>query len=222
MSTYVLMRVLESAPGRYDLGMRLLSFGRIETAYDRLASRIEPGQRVLDVGTGTGALALRAARRGARVKAIDVSAPMLEIAARRLREAGLEQRVELAEMGVAELDHEPAASYDAVLCGLCLSELSTDERAWTLRQAARLLGPGGRLLVVDEVAARGRGARALRALLRAPLAALTYLVTQQTSHAVPDLVEGVEAAGLRVVSQQTAGPGGLVILEARRPGPEAP
>ena len=72
MSTYVLMRILESAPRRYDLGMRLLTLGRLEGAYDRLASQVEAGQDVLDLGCGTGALALRAARRGARVKAVDV------------------------------------------------------------------------------------------------------------------------------------------------------
>jgi len=59
MSTYVLMRVLESAPRRYDLGIRLLTLGRVDRAYDRLASQIESGQRVLDLGCGTGALAVR-------------------------------------------------------------------------------------------------------------------------------------------------------------------
>ncbi|HKJ24143.1 MAG TPA: methyltransferase domain-containing protein, partial [Myxococcota bacterium] len=84
MSTYVLMRILESAPHRYDFGMRLLTLGGVGRAYDRLAARVEEGQRVLDVGCGTGALTLRMARRGARVKAIDVSAEMLEMAAQRV------------------------------------------------------------------------------------------------------------------------------------------
>lgn len=76
------MRILESAPDRYDEGMRILTLGRIDRAYERLASHVEPGARVLDIGCGTGALTLRAARRGARVKGIDVDAAMLEIAAR--------------------------------------------------------------------------------------------------------------------------------------------
>ena len=64
--TYVLMRILESAPRRYDLGICLLSLGRLARAYDRLANRIEPGQHVLDLGCGTGVLTLRAAPRGAK------------------------------------------------------------------------------------------------------------------------------------------------------------
>ena len=50
MSATVLMRVLESAPSRYDLGIRLLTLGQVEQAYDRLAAHVQAGQRVLDVG----------------------------------------------------------------------------------------------------------------------------------------------------------------------------
>jgi len=57
------MRILESAPSRYDKGLRILTMGRLDDAYDRLTSGIEQGQRVLDLGCGTGALTLRAARK---------------------------------------------------------------------------------------------------------------------------------------------------------------
>lgn len=80
MPTYVLMKVLESAPNRYDRGIRILTLGELDEAYDRLTSHIKPGQIVLDVGCGTGALTVRAAMRGARVKGIDVNPQMLEIA----------------------------------------------------------------------------------------------------------------------------------------------
>ena len=103
MSTYVLMRILESAPDRYDQGMRILTLGRIDRAYDRLASRVEEGTRILDIGCGTGALTVRAAQRGARVKGIDVNAAMLEIAARRAREEELVASVELAPFVIASV-----------------------------------------------------------------------------------------------------------------------
>ncbi len=97
----MLTRVLESAPDRYDVGICALTLGSLGRAYDRLATAIGAGQRVLDLGCGTGALALRAARRGAHVKGIDVSVRMLEIAARRVRRAGLAGFVELCEMALA-------------------------------------------------------------------------------------------------------------------------
>jgi demethylmenaquinone methyltransferase/2-methoxy-6-polyprenyl-1,4-benzoquinol methylase len=217
VSTYVLMRVLESAPHRYDLGMRLLTLGSVGRAYDRLAAHVHDGQQVLDVGCGTGALALRMAKRGARVKAIDVSAGMLEMAAQRAREAGLEERVTLVEMGVAELDGEAAGSYDVVTSGLCLSELSDDEIAYVLGQARRVLVPGGLLLVADEVTPHRVVWRALRWLVRAPFVALAWLVTQQTSRAVADLEERIAAAGFEVVSRLRSGLGDFAEIVARAP-----
>lgn len=221
MSTYVLMRILESAPHRYDFGMRLLTLGGVGRAYDRLAVRVQEGQRVLDVGCGTGALALRMARRGAHVKGIDVSAEMLELAAQHARDAGLAERIALAEVGVAELDGEAAESYDAVTSGLCLSELSDDEIAYTLDQARRVLVPGGFLLLADEVTPRSVLARLVRGLLRAPLVALTWLLTQQTSHAVADLAERVHAAGFELLSQRRSGLGDFVEIVARAPAEAA-
>lgn len=217
MSTYVLMRILESAPRRYELGIRLLTLGRVGRACDRLASHVKEGQRVLDLGCGPGALSLRAARRGARVKAIDVNPAMLEIAAERIREAGLGQSVELVEMGVAELDRETPESFDAVTSGLCLSELSEDELRYTLEQAERILTPGGLLIVADEVVPVGLAARLLHALVRAPLAALTYLVTQQTTHPIEGLGEKITDTGLSIVSARTGGLQSFVELVAEKP-----
>ena len=73
MSTYVLMRILESAPSRYDLGIRLLTLGKLDPVYDRLVLNIQHGQKVLDIGCGTGALTCLAAQRGAQVTGIDIN-----------------------------------------------------------------------------------------------------------------------------------------------------
>lgn len=222
MSTYVLMRILESAPHRYELGIRLLTFGSVGRAYEELVRHIEPGQRVLDVGCGTGALALRAARKGARVKGIDVNAEMLEMARHRAREEHLERRVELVEQGVAELDREKSESYDVVTSGLCFSELSDDELTYTLNQVARILEPGGLLLVADEVKPRALAWRALHTLVRAPLAVLTYVVTQQTTHALRGLPERLTRAGFALVSASFGGLGSFGAFVARKPGGATP
>jgi ubiquinone/menaquinone biosynthesis C-methylase UbiE len=193
----VFMRVLESTPDRYDAVMRALTLGRVERSYDRLAARLEPGWRLLDVGAGTGGLALRAAARGCQVLAIDVNAGMLAIARGKGDAAGLAGRVEWREMGVAEVDSLPAAGFDAVSAGLCLSELSADERRYFLGQALRLLRPGGLLLLADEVAAPGLAGLLLRAV-RVPLTALTWLLAGSTTRAVPDLEGLVRRTGLEI------------------------
>ncbi len=200
MSTYVLMRILESAPRRYDRGMRVLTLGRLDRTYDAVAAMIPPGERVLDIGCGTGALTVRAAERGARVTAIDVNPEMLAIARNRIEELGLSDRVTLLEKGVAELDGVPDESFDTVTAGLSLSELSPDELRWTLDQVRRVLVPGGRLLVADETRPGNVFARVLHALTRAPLVAVTYLLTQQTTKALSDLPARLSEAGLTLVS----------------------
>jgi ubiquinone/menaquinone biosynthesis C-methylase UbiE len=217
MSTYVLMRILESAPRRYDLSIRLLTFGGVDRAYDRLAARIEAGQRVLDIGCGTGALTMRAARRNAQVKGIDANAQMLEIARQRAGASDLARNVDLQEMGIAELDAEPAGSYDAVMSGLCFSELSEDEITYALSQIVRVLRPGGLLLVADEVKPPDLGRRLLHALMKAPFAALTYLVSQQTTHALEDPAEKLSRAGFSIESIRRNTLGSFVEIVARKP-----
>ncbi len=198
--------------------MRLLTLGRIQGTWDRLASLVEPGQRVLDLGCGPGPLALRAARRGARVKAIDVAPEMLEITRSAAQAAGCAARVETVEMGVAELDGEAAESYDAVLSSLCFSELSEDEQRFALEQVQRILKPGGLCLLADETRPADAAARLLYRVLRAPLVALSYLLTQQTTRPVDDLPEKLRRAGLEVESLRAGALGGLAEFVARKPG----
>lgn len=195
----------------------MLTLGRLDGVYDRLISFVGDGQRVLDVGCGTGALALRAAAKGAWVKGIDVNPQMLEIARSRARQAKLEHQVEWAEMGVAELDNEEAGSYDVVVSGLCFSELTADEISFALQQAGRVLKRGGLLLLADEVVPDDLLQRVLNAVLRIPLSVVVYLWTQDTTHAVVDLPHKVREAGFVVESTRLQNLGSLLELVARRP-----
>lgn len=190
-----MMKILESAPSRYDRGIRLLTLGKVDKAYDRLTSGIEAGHRVLDIGCGTGALTLRVAARGASVRGIDINAQMLEIAKERVAAAGLSDRVELREMGVAELESEAPESYDVVMSGLCFSELSDAEARYALKQAKRVLRPGGALLLADEATPNSVLKRFLSGLLRLPLVIITYIVTQTSTRSIKNLPAQVTEAG---------------------------
>lgn len=211
----VLMRVLESTPSRYDHGIRLLTLGSADALYDWLAAHIRSGWQVLDLGAGTGALALRAAARDAEVVAIDVNPAMLDVARRRARAAGLGERITWREMGVAEMDGLPDRTFDALTAGLCFSELSADERRYALRQARRILGPEGRLLLLDEVRPDRSLHRLLYAVIRIPLVALTWLLTQTSTQVLPDVPGLLEQFGFEVVEQRTALFGSLLAVVAR-------
>ncbi len=199
MSTYILMKILESTPDRYDRGIRLLTLGRLDEAYDRLASHIKQGQKVLDIGCGTGALSLRAARRGAAVKGVDVNPRMLEIAQKRADDAGFHS-LKFSEEGIAELDNETTGGYDVIMSGLCFSELTDDEIDYALREAFRLLKPGGALLLADETEPENPFKRLARRIIRFPLVIVTYLLTQTTTRPVKHLVNRILSAGFQADS----------------------
>jgi len=215
------MKILETAPGRYDKGIRILTLGRLGKAYDRLTSHIRKGQKILDLGCGTGALTIRAAQKAAKVKGIDINSQMLEIAQNRATEANLAQNVELCEMGVAELGGEESESYDIVMSGLCFSELTEDELLYTLREAKRILKPEGLLLIADEVRPKSISKMILNWLIRIPLVTITYLITQTTTKAVKNLPEKVEKAGLAIQSIKLSKIEDFIELVGRRPKQEA-
>ena len=100
MSSYVLMKILESTPTRYDTGIRLISRGAIGRVYDRMAEiAVTPGARVLDLGCGTGGLSLACAARGASVVGIDKDPGMLEVAKGKAASGDVEW-IELAATGI--------------------------------------------------------------------------------------------------------------------------
>jgi SAM-dependent methyltransferase len=117
-----------------------------EPIVERVVKRadLKPGQHVLDLGTGTGSVALRAAEAVAlngRVTAVDISPDMLAIARRRAASAGA--NITFVE-GRAEAIPADADSFDAVLASLSLMDVVDREAA--AREIARVLRPGGHLV----------------------------------------------------------------------------
>ena len=215
MSSYVYMKVLESQPKRYDRGITLLSLGTADRARRRLVEdAVEPGNRVLEIGCGTGALTVLAARKGAQVVAFDVSAPMLAMAHRKVADLGLSDRVRLEEWGVSGMDALADESFDVVLSALVFSELSADERVWSLRHAFRVLRSGGRLGLVDEVTPEKPGERLVHGAVRLPLLLLTFALTQTTTRPVDGLRGLVSAAGFLVEEEERTALGSLLYLLA--------
>jgi ubiquinone/menaquinone biosynthesis C-methylase UbiE len=110
---------------------------------------IADGQRVLDVGCGSGAVTRAIPRRvGDRGVAVglDPSPALLEVARELAREAGLGDRIELYEGSALRLPF-PDRSFDAVLCATVLSHVPGGEAA--IPELVRVLRPGGRLGVFD-------------------------------------------------------------------------
>jgi demethylmenaquinone methyltransferase/2-methoxy-6-polyprenyl-1,4-benzoquinol methylase len=198
MFSYIFMKILERQPRRYDLGICCLSLGRSEKIKRRIVEeRVTPGCRMLEVGVGTGTLAILAAKKGATVLGFDISAGMLTVAREKAEAAGIMERVELREMGVGQMDKFPDAAFDLVISTLVFSELFRDEQRYALRHAFRLLKPGGLLILADETRPRSFFKRFLYLSVRIPLLLLTFVITQTTTRAVHGLEEMVAEAGFK-------------------------
>ncbi|MGH7375049.1 MAG: class I SAM-dependent methyltransferase [Candidatus Rokuibacteriota bacterium] len=108
-------------------------------------ARLAAGERVLDLGTGTGAVAERAAQlvgREGLVMGVDISPDMLRVAHQRMAARGLTQ-VSLRE-GRAEATPAENEAFDVVLASLSL--MYVIDRAAAARELARVLRPQGRLI----------------------------------------------------------------------------
>jgi len=112
---------------------------------DRLldAADVGPGTRLLDIGTGWGELAIRAARRGAQVRSVTLSEHQQWRASRRVAAAGLSERVQIDLRDYRDV----GGNYDAVISVEMLEALGF--QAWPnyFRTVERLLTPNGRLVL---------------------------------------------------------------------------
>jgi ubiquinone/menaquinone biosynthesis C-methylase UbiE len=132
----------------YDLVQRWLVRDWIFKSRLIAEAEIAPGQRVLDVGCGTGTLAImvRQAQPGADVTGLDADPRMLKVA--RAKAAGLGLNVHFDEGMAHELPY-PDASFDRVLSSLMIHHLKTPDKERLAREVQRVLKPGGRMHVID-------------------------------------------------------------------------
>lgn len=212
MSTLVYMKMLEQTPAKYDRGMRMLTLGRIDEIKREIAAHwIAPGQEVLELGCGTGTLASMMSDRGAKVVALDVSEPMLAEARKKAPTA-----VQFFHRTATEIGDLGSDRFDRVVGTLVLSELSDDEVDYVLRAASRVLKHGGMLVLADEI----RPARLLERLpfyaIRWPLAAVTFALTQNSTHALKGIEGRLERAGFRIVSFKRYLLGSLALITAEK------
>jgi ubiquinone/menaquinone biosynthesis C-methylase UbiE len=223
--SYIYMKILELIPEEYDRGIKKYAATDFEALREEIASLVEPGERLLDVGCGPGTLALLAASRGARVTAWDRNPDMVTFA------TGKAAELELAENASFEARDAPAAplereAYDVVVISLALSEMRGAEQLATLEGAWQMLRPGGKLVVVDEVPPRRFVPRCWYYFKRFWLKIIVYVVARAVTRPLKDLPAAVAARGFAVTQEKYLEGGALLYLvatkEAARPAPSVP
>ncbi len=141
--------VFDRVAGRYDVMNDLMSFGlhRLWKRFAVWAARVHPGERVLDVASGSGDLARQLARRAGlsgQVWATDINRAMLDRGRDRLLDEGL--MVPVAQCDAERLPF-PDAFFDCVTVGFGLRNVTHKDAA--LAEMYRVLKPGGRLLILE-------------------------------------------------------------------------
>ena len=141
--------VFDSVASRYDLMNDLMSAGlhRAWKAYTVMVANVQPGQRVLDIAGGTGDLALAFAKKvgpTGQVVHTDINEAMLRTGRDRLLDAGVILPTTVCD---AEKLPFPDGHFDLVSVAFGLRNMTHKDAA--LREMARVLKPGGKLLVLE-------------------------------------------------------------------------
>lgn len=216
----------------YDL-MNLVMTGGMDRRWRAFAARqiaLGPNQRGLDIGTGTGDLAIALARASApdaHVVGVDFTPEMLDFARRKLTNAHLEGRIEFRQGDGEHLDF-PDASFDACCSGFVVRNLENIERGFS--EMLRVVKPGGRVVCLEMTHPRNRVFAAafriyfeklvplLGKLLGRSFEAYSYLPTSVTTFPdAPHLKTLMETAGWSDVRYYYRGGGTVAIHVATRP-----
>ncbi len=223
-------------PRHYELVAAALSFGQDPRWRSAMVAAVDaaPGERVLDVATGTGLVARALVRRyGCTVVGVDQSREMLAGARQRLaREPDLVTRITLQE---GEAEHLPFAdrSFDHLTFTYLLRYV--DDPAATLRELARVVRPGGRIASLEfAVPPNPLWRAAWRLYIQLGLPLLGRAVSREWAHAgrflahsIPDfyarhplerVLEMWRAAGIEAVQARRMSLGGGVVIWGTRGG----
>jgi demethylmenaquinone methyltransferase / 2-methoxy-6-polyprenyl-1,4-benzoquinol methylase len=212
----------------YDRYANVLSFGQDPRWRRFLVSRIPAdATRVLDVASGTAAVAIELARAsaGRSVVGVDQSAEMLAAGQQRVERAGLASRVEL-RAGRAESLPFGDAEFDALTFTYLLRYV--DDPAATMRELSRVVRPGGVIAMLEFAVPRGVWRPLWELYVRVGLPAAGRVVSPAWAEVgrflgpsirgfyeglpVPALLQLWRDAGLRDVQARTLSVGGGIVV----------
>ncbi|HZU59829.1 MAG TPA: class I SAM-dependent methyltransferase [Solirubrobacteraceae bacterium] len=219
-------------PAAYDGMGAVMSFGQDPRWRRAMVAAIDPqpGQRVLDVATGTGLVAFALAERGCQVVGLDQSEAMLSRARQKLARTGLDGRVSFV-LGEAERLPFAEAEFDALTFTYLLRYV--DDVAATMGELARVVRPGGRIGMVEfGVPGRPGLQRLWRAHTRMGLPVLGRIVSpawlevgrflgpniEQFHLREPDLASRWREAGIEAVRRQQMSFGAGLVMWGVRSG----
>jgi cyclopropane-fatty-acyl-phospholipid synthase len=160
-------------------------------------AEVGPGSRVLEIGTGWGELAVRAARRGADVTTLTISTEQRDLALRRIQAAGVADRVDVQLRDY----REASGSYDAVVSVEMIEAVGEEYWPAYFTTLNRLLAPGGRVGLQAITMPHDR----LEATRQSHTWITKYIFPGGRLLSVPAVEQHVRAAGLAITARRRLG-----------------
>lgn len=143
-------QMFDDISGRYDLLNRLLSFGVDVGWRKKVRRKIEASgaERLLDVATGTADMAIELSRLPAlkEIIGVDISAGMLRVGDKKIARKSLNHKIRLMQADSESLPFEDN-SFDA--CTVCFGVRNFEHLEAGMKEMARVLKPGGKLIVLE-------------------------------------------------------------------------
>lgn len=197
-------------PRRYDVLVSALLAGRGRRVRTTIAQTIglAPGQNVLDVGCGTGTLALHLAGRvgpGGSVAGVDASPEMINAARAKAVRKKVDARFMVAAAQALPFEDE---TLDAVTTSLTIHHLPEADRLLAVREMLRVLRPGGQLLIAE---------------FQAPARPISRSITRHLfGHAMADndltaILTLADDAGAVTLTRRPTAVGWLGLVHGRKP-----
>jgi cyclopropane-fatty-acyl-phospholipid synthase len=161
-------------------------------------ARVQSGTHLLEIGTGWGALAIRAAQRGARVTTLTISAEQKEMAEQRIAKAGMAGQVEVLLRDYRDAE----GSYDAVVSVEMIEAVGEEYWPAYFGTINRLLRPGGRVGLQAITMPHDR----MVATRRSYTWMHKYIFPGGQLLSVPAIQDNADSVGLRITEQRRLGP----------------
>jgi ubiquinone/menaquinone biosynthesis C-methylase UbiE len=173
-------------------------------------SEFQPGQRILDVGCGTGTLAVLIKRRypTAEVIGVDPDPKALARARSKAEQAGVTVRF---DRGFSDTLGHPDGTFDRVLSSMMFHHIAPDAKPRTLREIHRVLRVGGRLELLDFTGPHSSPRGALARLIHSH-----RQLKDNDAHRVLGLMRGAGFHAAKLLRLRSTIFGGLAYYEARK------
>ncbi|MHA2602229.1 MAG: class I SAM-dependent methyltransferase [Candidatus Thorarchaeota archaeon SMTZ1-83] len=156
MATILMKLSEERAAAQYDRWISLLTFRQDAVLRKYVIDHLLPQKgTMLDVGCGTGKLLVEAGRRGIHGIGVDNNRQMLQVAKERVKKHNLSRRIDFEYGDATSLEFDDGA-FDIMVSTLMVSELHPEQLEAFLRESARVVSPGGSVVIGGEGSPRNR------------------------------------------------------------------